>query len=107
MATLAQPPARFALTLPINAALETNAKTFQYPYEFGIAGRGAYDYTWIYVLGIIFSFLMAAAVRLSSLARLDDRDEGGGRRPTNANTNTTERRVRRPARGDQPQLTDN
>ena len=59
--SLAKPPAKFALTLPINAALQTTATKFQYPYEFGIAGRGAYDYTWIYVLGIIFAFLMAAS----------------------------------------------
>ena len=62
-ATLAKPPSKFALTLPINAALQTTTSKFQYPYEFGIAGRGAYDYTWIYVLGCILCFTMASAVR--------------------------------------------
>ena len=67
--SLAKPPAKFALTLPINAALQTTATKFQYPYEFGIAGRGAYDYTWIYVLGCILCFAMASAVSTSQSPR--------------------------------------
>jgi hypothetical protein len=45
MSTLKSPPASgFVLNLPINSQLVTTAANFYYPYEFGIAGRGAYDY---------------------------------------------------------------
>ena len=46
------------IQLPINVDLIRN-------YEFAILGRGAYDYTWIWGLGIVFCFFVAAGVRSS------------------------------------------
>jgi len=44
----------FKINLPLNAKLVTTP-----PFEFGIQGRGAYDYEWIYVCACIFAFVCA------------------------------------------------
>lgn len=59
---------RFAINLPINVKLVTEGSKYVPPFEFGIAGRGAYDYEWIYVCACIFAFICAAGIGANDVA---------------------------------------
>jgi sodium-dependent phosphate transporter len=66
-------PLRFtAIELPINSHLHPSI------YEFGIAGRGAYDYQWIYVVACINAFLLAAGCGANDVANAFATSVGAG-----------------------------
>jgi len=47
---------RLRLTLPINTAVYPTGTSF----EFGIQGRGVYDYSWIFYTACVLAFITAA-----------------------------------------------
>ncbi|KAH9258915.1 hypothetical protein BASA81_002535, partial [Batrachochytrium salamandrivorans] len=60
---------RFAnINFPINAGLQSTSAKYIPDFEFGIKGRPAYDYYWIYVVGCIAGFAMAFGIGANDVA---------------------------------------